>query len=256
MSISVNTKRMYEDALRQLDKQDIDYKNIPDVNDFLSKISINTSYSKLRMYIASVLWFRKEYDLNKLNEKEQESFLTWDEIFAVYTKLYNDRLNSKMRFSKCVAIALYTLFPPRRLLDYTRMIVKNTDKDIDEKHNFYIINPIPRFIFNVYKTANIYGKQIFTISKELYELLNSYVIEYDLIDCRLMPLSEAQLSTKIKKIFIEHASKPATVNTMRHSFISHMAKKGNLLHTTQQIELSQKMAHSYHTQQDIYRKVD
>ena len=49
--------------------------------------------------------------------------------------------------------------------------------------------------------------------------------------------------------------KKVSVNTMRHSYISHMQKMGFLSTTKDKKILAETMGQSHHTQQDIYVKI-
>jgi integrase len=281
-----STIKLYKNCIKKLDDLNINYKNNININQLENDIKNIKSKSdkyidtgRVRSYMNAVLWYFKQnkldeniinelksrikdkrtndeqkYDENKLNDKEKNVFLSWDLILNAYQSLYEKRLNSLNDFKRCITIGLYVLFPPRRIRDYSNMIVKKNTDDIDDENNYYIIFP-PLFIFNDFKTKKRCEK-IFDVSFELSKLLNEYIETYDLYDKKLIGLTENELSDKIKRIMDKLTNKSASINTFRHSYISYMQSNGNLKTTTQKKELASKMGHSHHTQQDIYVKYE
>jgi hypothetical protein len=281
------TKKLYVGCLNKLEKYNIDYKNINsdlDVDALIEKIkNIKTEKGGLlsdpsrRSIFAAVLWYCKEngtdekykkkisceidiinkkrkeiYDLNELNDKEKNNFLEWTEIENVYKKLYSERGKNFTSFKRCVVIALYVLHPPRRIRDYNRLVVKENLEDLDDDKNYYVMNP-PYFIFNNFKTKKRCEK-IFDVPDELVELLNGYVKKYDLVDKELIGVTEEDMSSKIKNIFIKTTGKGANANILRHSYISYLEKTGKIKNTKERKELASRMGHDIRTQQEIYLK--
>lgn len=284
---SEKTIKVYTDCLKRLDKHEINYKNPKSILNLVTEIqkikgksnSDNLSASALRTYLSSIVWFykqanmneelihllnkrirsinsikTKEYDENKLNDKELKSFIPWPQVLEVYDTLYASRYNSQLQFKKCITIALYVLFPPRRLADYSHMICVANDENLDDTKNYYVMQPKGKFIFNEYKTKQKYGSQKFIISVKLNKLLTEYVTKYDLINKELIGISEIDLTKKIKRTFKKFTDQNVTVNTLRHSFISYLVSQNKLQITKQRKNLSIKMAHSHVIQQDIYYK--
>ena len=170
-----NTTKMYEKCLLKMLSLNIDYKIIDNIDNMTKSIENiksnngkNIGIGRVKTYLSAVLWFHTvknnsddknsiqnlsnkilfltnkcddEYHKNKLSEKEKKVYLEWDDIVKVYNDLYSKRLNSFLSFKKCVSIALYVLFPPRRIADYSSMIIKKNTDNIDDDHNYYIIYP-------------------------------------------------------------------------------------------------------------------
>jgi len=267
----------YEKALERLIKMEIDYKDTNNLIERLKKKRINKS--NMRLYLSAILWYYKinninrqyfenirveisninkeimdQYGLNKLNDKEKEIYLEWGEIVNMYNKLYVNRTKSLTQFKKCITIGLYVKFPPRRIKDYNRMIAIQTEDNVNNNKNYYIISS-GMFIFNNYKTKKKYGSQRFPVPIELRNLLDEYIEKYKLHDKEIINLSENDLSEKIKRIIKGNTGKGATVNTLRHSYISYMNNTGQINSTNNKKNLASMMGHSHIVQQDVYVKL-
>ena len=72
--------------------------------------------------------------------------------------------------------ALYTFIPPRRL-EYSNMIIKENDINLDNNFNYIIIeNNVPiKFVFNNYKTNKVFGKQVYNIDNNIKELILKHI---------------------------------------------------------------------------------
>lgn len=175
----------------------------------------------------------KEFELT---EKEQKSFMIWEDILQIYEKMTNelDRSNYSQMLDY-VIISLYVLHPPVRA-DYANMRLFIDDEHIPDGYedNYCVIQPNPRFVFQKYKNAKHRGVTIIPIEPELYSILLDWIYELNpsdwLLPTRLVsshtfkPMSENALVKRIPEIFIRHGGKPVTVNTLRHSFVSFLSK--------------------------------
>jgi hypothetical protein len=287
MEKSESTIKKYKMCLRKMDKQNIEYEKSENIEEIIKKIkniknikSERVCDNSVNIYLSSLLWFYSEknigdtecekkireeikkikekreesYSKNELSKKEKDVYLEWEEIIKCYNLLYNERNKNMMSMKKCVTIGLYVLFPPRRVMDYSKMIVKENSEDLSDNENYYVMNP-PLFIFNIFKTKNTCEK-IFDVPEELKKLLNEYIKKYDLIGKSLLDISDNELSIKIKKIMKNLSGKNASVNTFRHSYISYMQKNGKINTTKQKKILASMMGHNHRTQQEIYVKYE
>jgi len=119
-----------------------------------------------------------------------------------------------MRLQNLVTLSLYTLIPPRRLLDYTLMKLRNYD---ESKDNYM---GKKKFFFNNYKTDKSYGKQTIDINTKLYNIIKKWEKkhnnDYLLFSDNGKPLQPSQLTLRLNKLF----GKRVSVNALRHSFIT------------------------------------
>jgi len=268
----------YNNNLNRLEKDNIDYINIANIDEFIDNLKNvkNICDSAVRTYLCAILWFYKNnnlnennikiirkkiteinskisanYDKNLMNEKETEVYLDWETIVDIYKNLYEKRNNSLVAFKKCICIGLYVLFPPRRAKDYCNMKVVERKEECISEFNYYIIGE-KKLLFTDYKTAKIYGEQYFDICEELANLLEEYILKYNLVGKEIISMTNNDFSEKIKNIFIKETGKGATINTLRHSFINFIDKK--MTTTEERKIIAFKMGHSHVTQQDIYKK--
>ena len=112
-----------------------------------------------------------------------------------------------------IIACLYTMIPPRRLLDYTEFKIR----DIDTKKDNYMSGD--KFVFNVYKTAKKYNQQEVEIPKSLRMLIQKWTKlhdhEYLLFDAKNgNKLSSPLLNKKLNDIF------GVSVNLLRSIYIS------------------------------------
>jgi len=104
--------------------------------------------------------------------------------------------------------------PPRRSKDFTDFKIKNIDK---EKDNYFEKN---KFIFNSYKTAKFYGKQVVDLPKPLCAIMRKWIknnpTEFLFFDNKGNQLSNVNLNQRLNKLF----EKKVSVNQLRHTFMS------------------------------------
>jgi hypothetical protein len=282
ITLSDKTIKSYTDNLARLNKYNIDYKNFTDPHSLITDISnINhISNATVNKYLSAILWYfkhnnlthvslpilsqkitsinkdiTKHYDTAKMTPNELTNFVEWTDVLKVYDKLYSERTHSETAFRKCITIAPYVLLPPRRIEDYSLMYIVQHIHDVTPDFNYYVINH-KQFVFNKFKTHKKFKQQIIDLPNDLHSLLHEFTLKYNLLGKKLLNNSDKDLSDKIKRIFFKYAGKGATINTLRHSYIIH-CHNNNLLSTPHaRKHTAWLMAHTHHTQQDVYLKVD
>lgn len=134
----------------------------------------------------------------------------------------NKATNHQLR--NLMLVGLYSLQPPTRIGNYLDMQVRSgTGKGLPKDKNYLLVNDGKfTFVFNKYKTSNSIGQVVLPVEDELLEeLLEKYVETLKgkkpiFID-RYQGSITAYLKTITKKIF----GVPFSVNTFRHSFLTH-----------------------------------
>ena len=176
--------------------------------------------------------FGKEFNLTA---KEEKTFLYWEQILSVHQHMLENLDRTKYdSFLDFVIISLYVIHPPTRA-DYANMKVFIDNSSIPDNYteNYCVLQTNPRFVFNKYKTSKIKGTKIIDIDDTLHSILIDWMhinnSEYLLSSFNkkineYTPLTENNLSHKIRYIFNKYTNKPASINTLRHSFISFMSK--------------------------------
>jgi hypothetical protein len=143
--------------------------------------------------------------------------------------------------------ALYTFIPPRRL-EYSNMIIKENDINLDNNFNYIIIennDPI-KFVFNNYKTNKIFGQQIYNIEDNIKELIINHIIFNKKENNNLLfNYKSNNFGKKITNIFKKIYNENISVRWLRMSYASYI-RKNNLTNNELRI-ISEKMAHSLET---------
>jgi hypothetical protein len=144
-------------------------------------------------------------------------------------------------------IGLYTMFPPRRIIDYAYMTYVIDERDVVNSDENYYIKNINTFVFQNYKLIKSYGVQRFAISHELGKLINDYVLANHIVPndplikyCARRPpknkFNKYHLAKKLNKIF------GTSVDGIRHSYITWLYTHPKNLYNID--DTSRKMGHS------------
>ena len=159
-------------------------------------------------------------------------------------------------FDKMV-LALYFKIPPRRLTDYIEMVVRMKPmKRYAKDKNYLVVDGDARyFVFNNYKTAKVYGKQIIAIPDGVWELFKDQVKDKQLL--LLNPSSgkkftDAQFSDYLRRLTMKLIGKKASASMFRHVFISHFLEKNPT--TIERKRMAELMAHSVEMQLNYDRR--
>ena len=191
----------------------------------------NEAINKIRSMMMKDIQTTKDEDREqKMTEKQKSSWMDWNAIVKVYNDLEKsvahlwkkDTLNKKefLQLQDYVLLSCLVLIPPRRSLDYCafklRDINKNEDNYMDKK----------TFVFNKYKTASVYKKQVVDIPQKLKKIITDWTKknskEWLLLDTTLdQPLTPAKLTNRLYNLF----DKKVSVNQLRHSYVSDVVLK-------------------------------
>lgn len=176
---------------------------------------------------------KEELD-GKLTEKEQKNFIPWEAVLearaAMEAKLNTESFRDMTDY---VIVALYTYNPPIRA-DYANMRVFVFDEDVpaDYKDNYCVIDSSrPRFV--LWKFKNATGTEAVTnpIHPTLHKILlkwldintSSYLLASTTVT-GMVPMTENALSQRVRVIFERWTGRTASINTLRHAFISYNSR--------------------------------
>ena len=121
---------------------------------------------------------------------------TWDDILEKtkeYTKDYAGSVYG-------LVAALYTMFPPRRNLDYSEMKLTDDPEAVKDKtHNWLLIQDPEHmvFVFNRYKTDGVYHTQTFDVPDDLMGIIRTF----------LVPPKDAGSAPKVGEYLLQRRSK-------------------------------------------------
>jgi len=146
------------------------------------------SYKKLfKTYsdIAKPMWdaFNDHRQSHEKTEKQKESIVPKNEIVVVRDGLEAEvnalkkvKTLSEPQYEKYLMyllVSLYTYIPPRRNMDYAKMYV--VKKEGDDATKNYLVLSKKQFVFNIYKTSGVYGKQVVDIPDTLMAVINTFL---------------------------------------------------------------------------------
>lgn len=218
--------------------------------------SVYQTLTKLNIHLNNVITEKRKE--NKINKEDEDKIIDLDKsaIIANINKLSNidDRL----------IYALYSLFPARRLeWRLTKVILDETTNINDIQYNYLILkNGKYEIIFNNYKTATTYGKQIFKIDdNELTNILNDYILNTKLLNNDFLfslknnknkVISQSNFSHLISNVFKKVYNIPISIRFLRMSHITYLLNKNPSI---KEMELlAYKMGHSKE-EQGLYKKI-
>ena len=187
--------------------------------------------------------------LQRMSQKQEENWVTQEEIRQVYERLYNKienltkkniTVDSMTTIRDVILLALTSglYIPPRRSLDWSEMKIRGFDKKTD---NYLLKN---KLVFNVYKTSRTYGQEVIEVPESLQVLLKKYMAllpsgqEYLLVNKNGKKMTSVSIALALNKIF----SKAVSVNMLRHSYLTEKYKDVPAL--TDMMDTSRKMGHS------------
>ena len=194
---------------------------------------------------------------NKMNGKESAVMLPWDEVL--------EKTKNIKSLEDRALVSVYTLIHPRRVDDFRLMKIFTKKKGRvipEDDHNYLVLNTkrVPQeFVFNKYKTAKHYGKQVIKLPNNLKEILKAYTDKGKANNSCLFSqangecLSQPGFTSKVRNTFKKYLGKPLTVNTLRHSFISNLDQ--NKMSIADREEIARKMGHSVGEQMQ-YNRID
>lgn len=237
-------------------------KNIQSKKSYLTALFVLTDIPQYREAMIQSLEAIREIDIRQEpTQKQRDAWMSMDEIHTFFHKLMSDYsdfwtadsvLESRLQiFQNIVILACMSgiFIPPRRLLDWTEMRIRNYNPLVD---NYYDNG---RLVFNRYKTAKRYGRQEFNIPPELHSILQRWIHlnptgDYLFHNVNGDKLDASNLNIRLKNLF----KRPISCNMFRHIYITERV----LVHQPRLQELQEIatfMAHDILTQM-LYRKVD
>ena len=246
-NLSASSLKAYNSTLTNLhrnvfgnDDYSLDnFNNIDVINDYLKDVPVNkrkTIYATLVSLTNNQLYRDRMLEDNENHnqivetqtktEAQQENWAEPQTIQSTFDKLRNE---SKLLFKKenktiddlqkiqnfiIVALTSGIYIPPRRAMDYTEFRIKNINPDEDNYMNR------KTFVFNRYKTAKSYGRQVVDIPVQLKNLITKWMTvnptDYLLFDSNMNKMTNVKLNQRMNKIF----NGKIAINAMRHSYLT------------------------------------
>lgn len=187
-------------------------------------LSKNNKYHT--MMIKDIGSYTEELGKQEKNQKQTDSWVNTDQLKDKYNELKHNAdllykkqthtANDLQQIQDYILMCLYSnvFIPPRRLIDYTEFKMREINTDMD---NYMDKNT---FVFNKYKTAKVYGKQVVPIPIQLRNIINKWNKltgnDYLLFDKSGKALTNVKLNQRLKSILGNNSS----VNSIRHGVLS------------------------------------
>jgi hypothetical protein len=199
-------------------------------------------YIKHRDYLQSLLALEVHERGGELSKKEMANYIHWETIREVYTKMAKRVMRSEGgaldQLQDFVIVALYVLQPPIRA-DYGNMRVFLEEGDVpsDFRDNYFVLYPDAKFVLWRYKNAGRGGLATkadeHKVEGELLEVLEDWLCKNKtpwLLISRLgsgwRPMTENALSSRVRSIFKRWTGRAASINTLRHAYVSFLREGG------------------------------
>ena len=221
------------------------------------KYKTKTAYNNFKINMMdNILLHKSKEKQNLMNDKQKQNWITWDDVLIIYDDIkdkYENIFSRKklsiddlLNLQKYILLSCYILTPPRRILDYSCMKIKNIDK---EKDNF-IKNG--SFNFNKFKLSDKKTHEIIKIPDDLSTLLQKWIKLIDgKSDYLFFNYDYQQLKgSAITKILNSIFKKNISCSMLRHIYIS--SKYGNILDDMKKDSVA--MSHSLNQQQDYIKE--
>ena len=194
-------------------------------------------------------------------EKQEENWLSWEDVVAKRTEYEEKKTLNDDDQKRLLLLSLYTMFPPRRNLDYIEMVIRTRmPGKKPTKMNYLVVNKTKmKFVFEVYKTAGAYGRQVFDVPADLRKSLIRYLKTQNWTDEENRALLGTGLESNYitKQLNAVFAPKKIGSSMLRHIYAS--SKYGGKEHQETlagMMDDADKMAHGISAQQLIYTKTD
>jgi len=194
----------------------------------LSSLVIITDKKQYRdLMLEDVKAYKKDIDKQEKTPAQEASWVDTDQIKETLEDL---RRNANLLYKKnnktmadlqqiqnfiIMAVLGSVYIAPRRSKDFVDFKIKDINQD---KDNYINKNT---FVFNSYKTAKTYGKQVVDIPVQLRNIVLKWTklnpTKWLLFDSNYNPLSSVKLNQRLNKIF---EGKKVGVNQLRHTYLT------------------------------------
>ena len=170
---------------------------------------------------------------------------------------------------------LYTLFPPRRNLDYSEMKLCESYKDSLDKNFNYLVVKLRRknvivaegkpkkvtfivemdYVFNRYKTDGVYKQQVFNVPADLVMCWREYIKANDRKDGDFLLQRQVKIDSEdITEILHKVIGAGVSTQMLRHMYLDKYNTEERDTIIKEMMGDAEKMSHSISTQQSIYVK--
>jgi hypothetical protein len=252
--LSEGSLKLYEANLKRLNNNN-EVKNLnflKDTESIIKQIK-DKKDTTARSYIIAICStlkndpkMKKQYDIyynllieyndklktnNTKSDKQNEEWISQEEVKTKYNELeeeIKDLFKKKNitadEYSKLlsyVVLSLYVLQPPRRNLDYLKMLAVAKYKGTENKDFNYFDISKKKMIFNNYKTKGTYQSQEIDVNDKLYIILCAWIKKFKIKYYILQRLDGSELDKNgITKILYKIFNKKVGSSMLRNIYLT------------------------------------
>jgi len=252
--LSENSLKLYEANLKRLNNNE-PIKNLNFLKDTESiikqiKDKKDTTARSYIIAICSILKndpkMKKQYDIyynllieyndklktnNTKSEKQENEWISQEEVKQKYEELeeeikplFKKKNITADEYSKLlsyVVLSLYVLQPPRRNLDYLKMLAVSKYKGTENKDFNYFDISKKKMIFNNYKTKGTYQSQEIDVNDKLFIILCAWIKKFKIRYYILQRLDGSELDKNgITKILYKIFDKKVGSSMLRNIYLT------------------------------------
>jgi hypothetical protein len=281
-AVSPSSFKQYSGIFKILNIKSVD--DLKDTDRLMSAIDEKKSANTQKNYLAGVVKLMRIAEMDdkfikpffermndkitetkpspEYNEKQKANLMTLKDIEEKRVDLIKGLtiFTSRENYDKLLnhlILSLYTMTPPRRNLDYFKMEIAKNPSEIEDGKNYLLWSrKAKQFVFQQYKTAKKYGKEVIPIPDGL-----TYVIDFYLKHREKIALSSKQFLTKYGDLDMENSNeitrrlnnvlgKNLSSSMLRHIYLTE--KYGDVIDDME--ETAKQMAHSTTQQRDYVKQ--
>jgi hypothetical protein len=234
----------------------------------LSALFVLTDNDVYHVAMNEQMTLNKEQSESQIKtEKQKDNMITKTEVESVINSMRNKAnliFKNNDKSQKAINILVnYILIilasgiymEPRRSLDWSLMKYKKLNDDNEDEVNYYNSKK-SEFIFNKYKTSNLYKQQVEKVPKQLKSILNKYIKYIDsnnvhgylLFNIKNKPLNSPEIAMRLNTMFKKNIS----TSMLRHIYLSEKFK--NMPSIKELKDTASSMGHSVSQMLEYIRK--
>lgn len=203
-------------------------------------------------YCLLVFHMRALCSFDVINHRRNSNNIPiWSEILK-----RRDHWKSIYETRKYVVGCVYTMIPPRRVIDYGKMFIIDDINNITLTDRNYYSTSDNCFIFYSYKTKESYGRKIIKLPNNLNEIIKDYIKINKLVSGESLFQTTNMYDNQqdgFKQLI--HSTFNCGVDVIRHSYINFIySDDTRFISNSEMEETSKNMGHSVQTQLG-YRKI-
>jgi hypothetical protein len=199
-------------------------------------------YEWYKHFKKTVDYINEKVKNNEPTQRQIESYVPWEQIIS-------SRDGLAYASDKYLLLAMYTMKPPRRQWDYSKVHICDKRNDTLKENHLVINDEVPYIYLHDYKTCKGNESYYSPLPLELVDVIRCSLVSnprnYLFVTKQGLPYNHINSFTKWSNSVIKNTLKndKASINTLRHSYQNHIKKNSNI--TYKELEtIANDMGHS------------